>query len=375
MVVLARGADGAIYERHLEGGNWTAWASIGGVAASGPAAAAYGDSIHAFVLGTDLAVYENVLRAGQWSGWTSLGGKGSSAPAAISRRGTNYLDVAVRGTDNSMFLKTFQPGSGWSNWSPLGGGFTNGPALNSQDPTVLNVWGRGLDGQLFQRAWNGSAWSDWMPLGGYLTGAPSVDLADGEPRRRLRPRGRSRQLPEVLARRRGLDRLVRARPAPAGLDAGGRLGRAGPRGALRTLRRHAADQGMARHERLDGVDRLGARRAAARPRPLRPRPRRPATASPPCAPACAARRRAAASSSSSRSTSAPACRAPHIRRVVFYVRNGPRRVDRHKPYRARLRLKRKAGTKGRVFARVYYTRAGSKKVRRKTVSRPFVMCG
>ena len=82
MIVLARGADGAIYERHLAGGVWTSWASIGGQAASGPAAAAYGDSIQTFVLGADGAVWQNVLRGGAWSGWTSLGGQGTSAPAA-----------------------------------------------------------------------------------------------------------------------------------------------------------------------------------------------------------------------------------------------------------------------------------------------------
>ena len=85
MVVLARGADGAVYERHLTGGAWSPWGSLGGSAGSGPAAAAYGDTIHAFVTGTDGAVYENVLRAGSWSGWTSLGGVATSAPAAGSR--------------------------------------------------------------------------------------------------------------------------------------------------------------------------------------------------------------------------------------------------------------------------------------------------
>jgi hypothetical protein len=110
MVVLARGADGAIYERHVVGGAWTAWSSIGGATSSGPAAAAYGGAIHAFVVGTDNAVYENVLREGRWSGWTSLGGVATSAPAAISRLGTNYLDLAVRGGDNTIYLRTFQPG-------------------------------------------------------------------------------------------------------------------------------------------------------------------------------------------------------------------------------------------------------------------------
>ena len=62
-------------------------------------------------------------------------------------------------------------------------------------------------------------------------------------------------------------------------------------------------------------------------------------------------------------------------KVVFFVRNGPRRVDRKKPYAARLRLRRPAGQKGRVYARVYFRRAGTKKLRKKTVARRYVMCG
>ena len=97
-VVVARGADGAIYERHTTPGGWTGWASIGGQAQSGPAAVSYGDAIHVFVTATDGAVWQNMLRAGAWSGWTSLGGDLTSAPAAIARNGTNYLDLAARST-------------------------------------------------------------------------------------------------------------------------------------------------------------------------------------------------------------------------------------------------------------------------------------
>jgi hypothetical protein len=68
-------------------------------------------------------------------------------------------------------------------------------------------------------------------------------------------------------------------------------------------------------------------------------------------------------------------RAPRVRRVVFYIRGGARKVDRERPYVARLRVKRPAGSRGRVYARVVFTRPGSKKLRRKTVSRRFVMCG
>jgi hypothetical protein len=274
-----------------------------------------------------------------------------------------------------MFLKTFQPGSGWSNWSPLGGGFTNGPALNSQDPTVLNVWGRGLDGQLFQRAWNGSAWSDWMPLGGYLTGAPSVV-------------SRTENHVDVFVRGAGRDSFEKywhggtgwtgwfpldSRPLDstpvAGSDAPGHLVLFARSGSTLLIKEWRDTSGWTAWTDWGLV---------AAPAPPAPTP----------APAPAPRDGLASLRAGLRCTP-PGGRLvvkltihkragmprAHIRRVVFYVRNGPRRVDRHRPYRVRLRLRRKAGTKGRVFARVFYTRAGSKKVHRKTVSRPFVMCG
>jgi hypothetical protein len=66
---------------------------------------------------------------------------------------------------------------------------------------------------------------------------------------------------------------------------------------------------------------------------------------------------------------------PRVSRVVFFVHNGPKRVDRKPPYVAHLKLKRAAGSRGRVYARVVYRRKGSKKLHRKTVSRRFVICG
>ncbi len=68
-------------------------------------------------------------------------------------------------------------------------------------------------------------------------------------------------------------------------------------------------------------------------------------------------------------------RRPRVVEVVFFVRNGPRRVDRKRPYEVRLPLRRPAGSKGRVYARVFFRRAGTRKLRRKTVARRFVMCG
>ena len=67
--------------------------------------------------------------------------------------------------------------------------------------------------------------------------------------------------------------------------------------------------------------------------------------------------------------------APRVRRVVFFIRGGARKTDRTRPYVVKLRVRRPAGSRGRVYARVVFTRPGSKQLRRKTVSRRFVMCG
>ena len=70
---------------------------------------------------------------------------------------------------------------------------------------------------------------------------------------------------------------------------------------------------------------------------------------------------------------------PRVRRVVFYYRKKHRgkrvvaRSDRSKPYRRTLPIHLAPGPH-HVYARAYYTRPGSKKLRRKTVVRRFTVC-
>jgi heme oxygenase len=70
----------------------------------------------------------------------------------------------------------------------------------------------------------------------------------------------------------------------------------------------------------------------------------------------------------------PGRAAPRVLRVRFFARGGPQRIDRRAPYVVRLRMNRPAGARGRVYARVFFRRSGSDRVRRATVSRRFVMC-
>ena len=66
---------------------------------------------------------------------------------------------------------------------------------------------------------------------------------------------------------------------------------------------------------------------------------------------------------------------PRVIKVVFFIDRGKRRrVDRHAPYKTRIRVTYKRGSKHRIHARIYFRRQGSKRVQRKTVSKRFVMC-
>jgi hypothetical protein len=67
---------------------------------------------------------------------------------------------------------------------------------------------------------------------------------------------------------------------------------------------------------------------------------------------------------------------PRVKRVVFYYRKKGgvvARTDRRRPYKRTLRIHLAPGPH-HVYARVYYKRKGSKKLRKETVKRRFTVC-
>ena len=85
---------------------WTDWASLGGERDLRPGRRRLRlGRCYVFVRGADGAIYQNTYADGSWSGWASLGGYATSAPAAHVRRGPRgYVDLAVRGGDNAIWL-------------------------------------------------------------------------------------------------------------------------------------------------------------------------------------------------------------------------------------------------------------------------------
>ena len=92
-----------------------------------------------------------------------------TGPAACAQD-ANSLDVFVQGTDNALWYRQYQAGSGWSSWKSLSGSLTSSPAAVSLSAWKIDVFVRGGDGALWSRYttdW-GTSWSNWYKIGGQL---------------------------------------------------------------------------------------------------------------------------------------------------------------------------------------------------------------
>jgi hypothetical protein len=373
LFLFARSNDGTMLERHFVDGSWTNWSSLGGAATSGPTAAAYGSAIEVFTSGPDGAIYQDAFNNGVWSGWVSLGGGATSAPSAAVRRGPlNYLDLAVKGTDNSIYFETYVPGSGWSGFSSLGGNFTSAPVLNSQSDGIVNVFVRGTDGAVWERSWTGSAWNDWSSLGGYTIGAPTV-VSRGPNQLDLFARGGDgstfqRHWDSVN----GWTPWAQIDPLPLGSSMGvvsdteGRLVLFARSGSNLITKTWLAASGWSAWADFGPV----AVPTAPPPAPPAPAGNLSLETGLACTPA-GGRLRVHITIHTPKGKTRP-----RVLSVVFFTR-GKRhatRVDHKSPFSVLLRINRPAGATGRVYARVHYRRSKHGKAVTKTVFRHYTVC-
>jgi hypothetical protein len=372
--LFARGDGGDVLEKHWTGSTWSDWSSLGGTATSGPAAVGYYDgTIHVFVRGTDGATYENVLTNGAWSGWSSLGGISTSAPAASVRRGTNYLDLAVRGTDNTIYFRSYVPGSGWSPWGSLGGNLTSAPTLASQGDGIQNVFARGTDGAVAQRYWNVTAWGDWLSLGGGIAGAPaSVSRTPGYLNLYARGAGNvtySRSFsPSGWTAWGELDATpIDSTPAAYGADAGHEAIVA-RKGRDLLLKFWTSTTGWGQWTDLGPI-------AVPAPPAPPPPPARDGEVFLEAGLACTPPGGKLRVHITVRKQKGKA--RARVSRIVFFTKGKGRRVaiDHRAPFVAHLKINQPAGKSGRVYARVYFRRSKHGKLHHKTVSRRYVVCG
>jgi thiol-disulfide isomerase/thioredoxin len=184
--VAVRGTDSALWSKSTTNGgsSWSGWSKIGGqlLAGTGPAAYAWGDTrIGWMVTGTDNQLWHMWTDSSGTHSWQSLGGVLTSSPSATSSA-SGAIDVFVRGTDNALWQRGYS-NNAWGSWASPGGQLASGtgPAACSWGAGRLDVFVQGTDTVLWHKSYNG-AWSGWEPLGGSLTSSPAAASASGSSR-------------------------------------------------------------------------------------------------------------------------------------------------------------------------------------------------
>ena len=175
-VVLARGADNAVYRYQSIGSAPAVWESLGGAINANPVAVADAAGIAVFVRGLDNAVYYGRIdNAGAWSGFTYLGGWINANIAATAD--SSGIVLFVRGGGDAIWYGRLNTAGSWSGWNYVGGQITSDPVAVTNGANV-SVIARGLGGAVwYGRLTNGTTWTGWRYLGGQITSniAAAVD--------------------------------------------------------------------------------------------------------------------------------------------------------------------------------------------------------
>lgn len=129
-----------------------------------------------FVKGDSSHLLHRTWKAAQgWSNWLDLGGNITSQPAVVSRT-SNSIDVFAKGTGNNLLHRYWVDGTGWAAWQNLGGNITSAPTVASRDQNFMNVFAKSSTNSLAHLGWNNNAagWETWEDLGGSIQDAPAA---------------------------------------------------------------------------------------------------------------------------------------------------------------------------------------------------------
>jgi hypothetical protein len=373
--VFIRGTDSALWTRTWNGTTWTNWSSLGGSLTSGPAVGTRPDGVYDVVVrGPDNAYYHRAFTpAGGWSDFVSLGGSFISAPTVSYRQGAGYIDIAGIASDHQLWFTSFVPGSGWSGWSPLGGSLRNASMVSPRSGAI-DIWVRGTDNQLYQKSWTGDAWTDFIPLGGSLASGIAATTWDINRR-------------DIFARLSDGAMWIRSWTSTGSYGPWARLGghpTSGPGATAiapnRLLVFSRDGQKVVANSfssTWTGWGDFGYAPLFSAPRPP------PPSVVPGPTPGSELRLNAGFGCIPQGGRVPVRVRIkqrtnrlkPRVIKVVFFIDGGKhKRTDRHAPYKTRIRVTFKRGSKHRVHARIFFRRKGQHRVQRKTVSKRFTMC-
>jgi len=157
---------------------WTLWETVPGAPIySAPAIAARPDgTLDLFFRMGDLKTigHQTWTPTGGWGGVETLPGLSAiSSPAALDGPG-GTVEVAVQGSDNTIYAKLWRPSSGWTAWNNMGLAATSAPSLAQRPDGQVDVVARGSNNAVMHRVYGPNGPGPWTSLGGTATSAPAV---------------------------------------------------------------------------------------------------------------------------------------------------------------------------------------------------------
>lgn len=181
LFVFTRGNDNALWYNYNG-----SWHSLGGSIASDPYIIGNYPQIHVFARGIDNALMycEAIVDSNgiQTYNWHNLGGTISSTPsAAFDPVLQHHITIAVRYSDNALWINSLNTLDKSSTWKRLGGylggSVTLNPNIIQYNSRNMTTYVRGSDGALWSNLayWNNMAGSydySWSNLGGQITSDP-----------------------------------------------------------------------------------------------------------------------------------------------------------------------------------------------------------
>jgi alpha-galactosidase len=158
--VFVRGTDNAVYQRTFKNGKWCEWAKLGGSVTDAPTVAFTSpDSWTLVARGADGKVWQR----GNNSGWSTLDAPNGQPvygrPSAAVANGV--VHVAVRTADDAVWERARDAAGTWGAWSDLGGVISGSPTLLATEGRVY-LFARASDYTLWQRNFADGSWGGWF---------------------------------------------------------------------------------------------------------------------------------------------------------------------------------------------------------------------
>ncbi|WP_433717941.1 hypothetical protein ACQP2Y_27635 [Actinoplanes sp. CA-051413] len=160
--VVVRDDEGTVRVRHLRGGKWSGWTSLGGRFSTSPAAVGRSGSLVIAAAGRDRKVRTTVVTGGRPAGWRNTGIISTATPGLAVEPGTGKLHLITRNRDLTPAARVSVNGARtWGRATRLDARLGSGIAAASGASGAVDIAALGLDGRVVQSSLRSGRWSDF----------------------------------------------------------------------------------------------------------------------------------------------------------------------------------------------------------------------